>query len=142
MTGRWLSATAVVVFAAAALAFVLIGGGGSAENEGQGPAPSRLLEPDGFADTIEAPRVVTINVHVPDEGSIQGTDETIPFDRIKAMRAKLPAPGTPLALYCRSGTMSAIAARTLADLGYTTITELDGGMDAWAQSGRPLLPPG
>lgn len=142
MRGRWLAAIAVAVLAAAALAFVVMDDGRPAENAAQGSAPSRLLEPEGFADAIEVPRVVTINVHVPDEGSIRGTDQTIPFDRIKAMRAKLPAPGTPLALYCRSGRMSAIAARTLTDLGYTTITELAGGMDAWAQSGRPLLPPG
>ncbi len=85
---------------------------------------------------------MTINVHVPDEGSIAGTDLWIPFDQIAARRDELPSTSTPLAVYCRSGRMSAIAVEALAGLGYASIVELDGGMIAWQEAGRPLLPPG
>ena len=37
--------------------------------------------------------------------------------------------------------MSAEAVATLQDLGYTEVTELRGGMDAWVADGRELLPP-
>ena len=40
-----------------------------------------------------------------------------------------------MAIYCRSGTMSAAAAPVLAELGYDDIVELDGGMVAWTASG-------
>jgi rhodanese-related sulfurtransferase len=99
---------------------------------------SALVGPDAFARRIEAPGVVTINVHTPDEGSIAGTDLTIPFDRI-ATSGELPADlSTPLAVYCRSGNMSADAVVDLETLGYTDIVELDGGFNAWTRAGRPL----
>jgi rhodanese-related sulfurtransferase len=43
-----------------------------------------------------------------------------------------------IAVYCRSGTMSAEAARTLVRLGYTDVWDLGGGMLAWEKAGFPL----
>jgi phage shock protein E len=104
-------------------------------------APSPLLPPASFAKAVKAPGTVTINVHVPDAGSIRGTDLSIPFDQIGSSKARLPARSTRLAVYCRSGTMSAIAVLTLRTLGFTRIVELRGGMNAWRQTGRTLVPP-
>jgi len=91
---------------------------------------------------MEEPGRVTVNVHVPDEGSISGTDLWIPFDEVAARESELPDPSTPLAVYCRSGRMSAIAVETLARLGFTDVVELKGGMISWEEAGKPLLPPG
>jgi len=91
---------------------------------------------------MEEPGRVTVNVHVPDEGSISGTDLWIPFDEVAARKSELPDPATPLAVYCRSGRMSAIAAETLAGLGFADVVELEGGMIAWEGAGKALLPPG
>lgn len=101
--------------------------------------PSRLLDPDEFATAIADQRRVTVNVHVPFEGTLAGTDLMIPYDRIQQQVARLPADRkTPLAIYCRTGRMSAIAARSLAALGYPDVVELKGGMQAWQASGRPV----
>ena len=98
------------------------------------------MGPDAFARQIDRPGVVTINVHTPPEGDIAGTDLVIPFDQI-ATTDQLPADrSTPLAIYCRSGNMSATASEDLARLGYTEVTELDGGFNAWVDSGRSLVP--
>ncbi len=106
------------------------------------PAAARHLDPAQFAAFLEGGRTFVLNVHVPDEGSIAGTDSTIPFDRLGAQAVELPTDrATPIAVYCRSGTMSAIAVDTLTELGYQDVTELRGGMIAWAESGRQLLPP-
>jgi rhodanese-related sulfurtransferase len=120
-------------------ALLLAGCGGSGESSGSGP---RLAGPDEFAAAVAEPGRVTINVHVPDEGSIAGTDLSIPFDRIAARKSVLPGTSTPLAVYCRSGHMSAIAVRTLARLGYRDVVELEGGMVAWEAAGKKLLSPG
>ena len=83
-----------------------------------------------------------VNVHVPDQGAIAGTDAAIPYDEVRDRSAELPQDlDAPLAVYCKSGRMSAEAVRTLRDLGYTDVVELRGGMDAWAAAGRELLPP-
>lgn len=144
MKARWAAAAAIAVVLVGGVAtLVLRGDGGEGRSSGSvaGTEPSRLLGPAQFGARIGEPGVVTINVHVPDEGSIPGTTQAIPYDRVEAMRAELPPKETPLAIYCRSGRMSAIAARTLATLGYERIFELAGGMDAWVESGRRLLPP-
>jgi len=101
-------------------------------------APARLLTPAAFANAVQQRGRVTVNVHVPFEGDIAGTDLSVPYDRVRARAGQLPPPGTPLAIYCRSGRMSAAAAPVLAELGYDDIVDLDGGMDAWVDSGRRL----
>lgn len=116
-------------------------GGGSSSLSDPVAAP-RLADPDEFALAIADASVVTINVHVPDEGALAQTDQSIPFDAIKARANELPADRTtPLAVYCMSGNMSAIAVDTLTELGYTNVVELDGGMLAWQAAGFDLLPP-
>lgn len=100
----------------------------------------RLVSPDEFAAAIAESDRVTINVHVPFEGDIAGTDLSIPFDRITEQSDRLPADrGTPIAIYCRTGPMSATAAEALKSLGYADVVELKGGMKAWQASGRALV---
>lgn len=103
---------------------------------------ARLLAATAFARAIREPDRVTINVHVPYEGKLAGTDLFVPYNRIRQQQSRLPdEKSTPIAVYCRSGRMSAEAAATLHDLGYADVVELEGGMDAWEASGRSLVRP-
>jgi len=109
------------------------------QSEAVARAP-RSVGPQQFAEVIAAPQRITINVHVPYEGDIAGTDLSIPFDQIDAQINRLPTVrSTPLAVYCRTGRMSTIAGITLTKLGYHDVVELAGGMQAWQQSGRTLV---
>lgn len=44
---------------------------------------------------------------------------------------------TPVALICRSGNRSQVAAEMLARAGYTQVSNVQGGMIAWRQAGYP-----
>jgi len=95
---------------------------------------------EGLAALLENKDFPLINVHIPYEGEIEGTDALIPFNEIEANLDLLPTDkDARIVIYCRSGSMSAQSARTLVELGYTDVWNLDGGMIAWQNSGRALL---
>lgn len=80
-----------------------------------------------------------VNVHVPFAGNIARTDQSIPYDEIGQNRSLLPADkAAKIALYCRSGRMSQIAAEQLVALGCTNIWNLKGGMIEWEKQGFDL----
>ncbi|NNF65250.1 MAG: rhodanese-like domain-containing protein [Acidimicrobiia bacterium] len=103
-------------------------------------ATATLLAPAAFGDYVEAnPDAPLINVHVPYEQHIEGTDAFIPFDSIRESPDLPTDKSAPIALYCRSGNMSAQAASDLVADGYTNVVDLDGGMNAWGAAGNALL---
>jgi rhodanese-related sulfurtransferase len=109
---------------------VPVEGGGSYTDVGAG----------GLAKMLKAKNFPLVNVHVPYEGEIAQTDRFIPYDRIGSNLDKLPADkDAKVVLYCRSGSMSAIAARELVRSGYTNVWNLDGGMIGWQEAGRPII---
>lgn len=80
-----------------------------------------------------------VNVHIPYIGEIDGTDSNIPYNEIADNLDKLPADKEEkIVLYCQSGNMSAIAAQTLADLGYTNVIDVPGGMIEWKNRGYSI----
>ena len=50
----------------------------------------------------------------------------------------VPDQDTPLTVTCRDGQNSAFAAATLREMGYTRVTVLAGGMNAWRGAGLPV----
>ena len=142
-----------ILLGALALVLVACGGGGAGpaaavdlQQETQtvavGDAGSYTdVSVDGLAALMEeAEDFPLVNVHVPYEGEIEGTDLFIPYDEIEQHLDQLPADkDARIIVYCRSGGMSAQAARTLVQLGYGDVWNVDGGMIAWQKSGRTLL---
>jgi rhodanese-related sulfurtransferase len=47
-------------------------------------------------------------------------------------------PDRRVILYCAAGSRSALAARSLQDLGYSNVAHLDGGFRAWVEAGQPV----
>lgn len=71
-------------------------------------------------------------VHLP-RGMLEFyADPTSPYHRQEI------APDKRVILHCASGGRSALAVRTLMDLGYTNVAHLDGGFNAWAAAGQPV----
>jgi rhodanese-related sulfurtransferase len=139
--GRRWRVVAGLVAAVAPACLVLVAGCGSdggGDGRGSRAADVDLVTVDEFAARLADPEAVVVNVHVPYEGEIAGTDLFVPFDEITSS-ARLPSErDRPLLVYCRTGNMSATATADLAQAGYTNVTDLDGGMIAWAAGGRSI----
>ena len=102
------------------------------------PEGYQLADVETFAALVDDDAALVLNVHVPFEGEIPGTDDHVASDRVAASAA-LPRNRTePILVYCKTGSMSADAAEALVAEGYTGVRVLRGGMDAWAAAGRPL----
>ncbi len=51
----------------------------------------------------------------------------------------VPDKQAPIIAYCAGGTRSLIAARTLKEMGYTSIVSMAGGFTAWKNAGQPFV---
>ncbi len=54
---------------------------------------------------------------------------------------RLPDKSAPLILYCAGGVRSALAARSLVELGYTNVSSMAGGYNRWHDQGLPIERP-
>ena len=98
------------------------------------------ITPAQLNSMLETKDFLLVNVHIPYEGEILQTDLLVPFDQIEANLSLFPEDkGAKIVLYCRSDSMSNIAARTMVKLGFTNIWNLDGGMIEWEKQGYELI---
>jgi cytochrome c oxidase subunit 2 len=78
---------------------------------------------------------ILIDVHIPEQRHIQGTDEFIPFNAIEENKDKLPQKDKKIVVYCRSGPMGTQATQELVQMGYTNVYNLYGGIVDWKNAG-------
>ena len=98
-----------------------------------------MINVEELQEIMDKGDITLINVHIPLEGNMQGTDLTIPFDEVENFLDLLPEDkDTKIVVYCRSGSMGDIASEKLADLGYTNISNLDGGYNVWKAMDLPF----
>lgn len=102
----------------------------------------RVVEPRAAAELLEAePRPTVIDVRTPAEfadGHLEGAvlvDVQSPDFRDRIAELDRDA---SYVIYCRSGNRSVGARETMAELGFTDVSDIDGGILAWVQAGLPL----
>ena len=80
--------------------------------------------------------IFLVDVHTPEQQHIKGTDLFIPYNEVEKYKDKLPKDkNTAIYLYCESGPMGNAAARSLYELGYHNLINLEGGAKAWRKAG-------
>ncbi len=98
----------------------------------------REIDPDDAAALLEQGASL-LDVREADEvmsGSVPGSQH-IPRGLLEtSVATAIPDLGHPIVVMCAGGTRSAFAADTLAQLGYTDVTSMSGGFDAWKAAGH------
>jgi rhodanese-related sulfurtransferase len=88
---------------------------------------------------MQSEDIFLVDVHTPEQQHIKGTDLFIPFNEIDKNQDKLPKDkDTAIYLYCEGGPMGNAAAKTLYELGYRNLFNLEGGTRAWRKAGFNL----
>jgi rhodanese-related sulfurtransferase len=111
--------------------------GSDAGSDGATAPGWERIDATALEHRMAAEDVYLVNVHVPYEGEIPGTDAFIPYAEVVDRLGELPDDGS-LVIYCRSGNMSSQTAQEMVDAGFTDFVELEGGYQAWEAAGLPF----
>jgi rhodanese-related sulfurtransferase len=96
----------------------------------------KMLSPTELHQTMQNQDIFLIDVHTPQQRHIKGTDLFIPYNEIEKHQDKLPQDkNSPIYVYCEGGPMGNAAAKTLHELGYQNLFNLNGGTNAWKNAG-------
>lgn len=102
----------------------------------QQPEYLQMISATELNTTMQAQDIFLVDVHTPKQQPIKGTDLFIPYNAVAQYQEQLPKDkNAPIYLYCLGGPMGTTAAKTLHDLGYTNLINLDGGSNAWRRAG-------
>ncbi len=81
--------------------------------------------------------------HIP--GAIHVSRGMLEFQILKTLEhigISADAPNADLVLYCGTGGRSALAAKSLDEMGFRNVRSMDGGIVAWNEAGLPVETPG
>ncbi len=85
------------------------------------------------SDELKQNGKITGSVHAP-RGMIEFyADPTLPYHKPEFDKEKR------IILQCASGGRSALATKTLMQMGYTNVAHLDGGLTGWKEAGLPTV---
>jgi len=102
----------------------------------QKPENLKVITATELNQIMQKEDIFLVDVHTPEQQHIKGTDLFIPYNEIKKFKDKLPqGKNTAIYLYCESGPMGNAAAKSLYELGYRNLINLDGGTKAWRKAG-------
>ncbi len=104
------------------------------------PTQTWNISPAELGAMLENKDFLLVNVHIPYEAEIPRTDMFVPYNEIEQNLYRFPEDKeAKIVLYCRSGSMSASAADTLVNQGFTNVWNLTRGMIGWESQGYELV---
>jgi phage shock protein E len=126
-----------VALAVAAIASVGLLAGCSSSNEA-----TKKVDPVEFSEVIAQPGVIILDVRTPEEfnaGHIANAiNINVADSNFSTEVSKLDKNAT-VAVYCRSANRSAVATKEMADIGFTDMYDMQGGIIDWEAAGGPVV---
>ena len=126
-----------VALAVAAIASVGLLAGCSSSNEA-----TKKVDPVEFSEVIAQPGVIILDVRTPEEFNAGHIANAININladsNFSSEVSKLDKNAT-VAVYCRSANRSAVATDEMAELGFTDMYDMQGGIIDWQAAGGPVI---
>ena len=131
-----------VLLVGALVAMALLGiSGCSSSSTGASPA-GQHLEVAAFADEVGKAGVVVVDVRTPPEYAAGHLPNAVNVDvEASDFGARIAGldKSKSYAVYCHSGSRSAVALEQMASAGFAHVVDLAGGVSAWTAQGRSLV---
>jgi adenylyltransferase/sulfurtransferase len=99
------------------------------------------IRPEEAAKKAKDPNVVFVDVREPDEweGGVVPGAVTIPRGLLELqIEDAVPERNKEIVCYCAGGVRSALAAKSLSQLGYGKVSSMIGGFNGWKDAGLPI----
>ncbi len=97
------------------------------------------LSPEELHEALQDKDFLLLNVRMPPVGIIPGTDGSVCNEDPEGLAEKIgPDLNRRVVVYCRTIPRSFEAIQSLRAKGYTSISYLDGGVQAWTEAGYEL----
>lgn len=109
--------------------------------EAQQKKGTELLNPIQFQTSMKVDEGTILDVRTPKEyqsGHIENAVNMHVYDKDFEQRADKLDKDKTVYVYCKLGGRSAEAVEILQKKGFKHIVELEGGMDAWTEAGKPV----
>lgn len=100
---------------------------------------------DFSAEINDADARVLIDIRTPQEYAAGHLDNAINFDFYEptfVQQLDQLDRNEPIAIYCRSGSRSSVTLQIMKEMGFTNVTELQGGILAWQETFGETICPG
>ena len=127
----------VVALTAAAIAVVGFLAGCSSSNKA-----IKKVEPVAFNDVVTQPGVIVLDVRTPEEFKtghlVNAININLEGSDFASEVSKLDKNST-VAVYCRSGNRSGVATKQMAELGFTDMYDMQGGIVEWQAAGGQVV---
>jgi rhodanese-related sulfurtransferase len=126
-----------VALAVAAIASVGLLAGCSSSNEA-----TKKVDPVEFSEVIAQPGVIILDVRTPEEfnaGHIANAVNINMADSNFSNEVSKLDKNATVAVYCRSANRSAVATKEMAELGFTDMYDMQGGIIDWEAAGGPVV---
>lgn len=112
-------------------------------SSGSDTATVELVSPEQAAEVIadDPAGLVILDIRTPEEFNevrLGGATNVDYYDTDFADQLDALDKNDPYVMYCRSGNRSSDAVKTMKDLGFTEVYEIDGGIVNWIESGYPV----
>ena len=127
----------VVALTAAAIAVVGLLAGCSSSNDA-----IKKVDPVAFNDVVTHPGVIVLDVRTPEEFKtghlVNAININLEGSDFASEVSKLDKNST-VAVYCRSGNRSGVATKQMAELGFTDMYDMQGGIVEWQAAGGQVV---
>lgn len=127
----------VVALTAAAIAVVGFLAGCSSSNDA-----INKVDPVAFNDVVTQPGVIVLDVRTPEEFQtghlVNAININLEGSDFASEVSKLDKNST-VAVYCRSGNRSGVATKQMAELGFTDMYDMQGGIVEWQAAGGQVV---